>query len=130
MKKIFEYRNLLIFASLVFGITLIINLISLSIKLTGQFTIYPYLVVMLAAVTCGGLGFIKENPKLLGVCNILWFISLAFNIAAIIFVLPIVILNILGRNKMMNKLELAGKLKMEEKNETDKLPENRNSSNN
>lgn len=105
MGKYFDKRSLLTFTSFVLGVTLLYNLLKLSIEINGELVVYPYMITMLLASLFAGIGFLSINPKVLGLSSVLWLISIAFNFAAIIFIVPIVILNIMGRNKVLKKIE-------------------------
>lgn len=113
MTGYFDKRSLLTFTSFILGFTLIYNLIQLSTRINGSLVLYPYMTTMLIASLLGCIGFFIVNPKLLGLSTVMWLISIAFNLAAVVFIIPIAILNILGRNKVITKMEI------EEKDERD-----------
>lgn len=107
MRGYLNHRSLLTFTSFVFGFALLYNLINLSVKINSELIIYPYMSTMLVACVLCAIGFFMTNEKLLGVSTVMWLISIALNFAAVIFIVPIVILNILGRNRMLTRKEIS-----------------------
>lgn len=106
MNNYLKKRSLLTFTSFILGFTLIFNLVGLSQHINGELIMYPYMITMLIASLLSCIGFFMVNPKLLGLGTVMWLISIAFNVAAIIFIIPIVVLNILGRNKVLKQIEI------------------------
>lgn len=106
MSNYMKKRSLLTFTSFILGFTLLFNLIGLSEQINGQFIMYPYMVTMIIASLLSCVGFFIVNPKLLGLSSVMWLISIGFNLAAIIFVIPIAVLNVLGRNKVLKEIEI------------------------
>lgn len=106
MNSYMRKRSLLTFTSFILGFTLLYNLLQLSQQINGQYIMYPYMVTMLVASLLSCIGFFTINPKFLGLSTVMWLISIAFNLAAIIFIVPIAILNILGRNKVLKQIEI------------------------
>ncbi len=113
MTSYLKKRSLYTFTSFVFGFGLLFNLMRLSVEITGVMTVYPYMYVMFIAAGLSMFGFLLVKPQLLSYSTITWIVAIAFNIAAIIFVVPIVILNIIGRNKVLQVIELEQELNEE-----------------
>lgn len=113
MQKILKYRPLTIFAAIIFGITLIGNLIQLNTELNNELVFYPYLIMMIAALALGTVGYVIVNPKLIRMSTGVWILSAIYNFAAIVFIIPIILLNIFGSRKMSSKLELDSEEKDE-----------------
>lgn len=103
MNNYFKKRSMYSFAAVIFGFVLVINLHKLSFSITDQVILYPYTVSMLLASCLGLIGYILINVRFLGASSVLWIISLVLNVAAIIFIVPIIILNIIGRNKIIDR---------------------------
>lgn len=113
MNNYLKKRSLYTFTSFVFGFALLFNLMRLSVEITGTMTLYPYMYVMFIAAVLSMIGFLLVKPQLLSFSTITWIVAIAFNIAAIIFIIPIVILNIIGRNKVLQVIDLEQELKKE-----------------
>lgn len=105
MKMYFQKRSLYTFCSIVFGIVILVNLIRLDRLLEVNILVTPYFYTMLGAIICASLGFLFIKPQLLGYSTVFWILSLAFNLYAFIFIIPIMLLNIIGRNKVLNVMD-------------------------
>lgn len=79
-------------------------------------TLYPYMYIMFIAAVLSMIGFFVIKPQLLAFSTIAWIVAIGFNIAAIVFIIPIAILNIIGRNKVLQVIDLEQELN-EEKND-------------
>lgn len=121
MEQFLRKRSMFTLLSLVLGVALLINLVKLAVMINGEFIAYPYMITMSGAIFAALIGYLRRDPKALGISSVLWIISLAFNLAAFIFLIPIGLLNIIGRNKLLSKMEEAEEEKKQVKNIDDKF---------
>lgn len=105
MQKFFKYRPMTIFASIAFGLTLLINLISLNIQLEGYFILYPYILIMVVALLSTIAGYVLIKPKLLRISIGVWLLAMIYNFTIVIFVVPLIVLIIFGTRKMYTCIE-------------------------
>lgn len=117
MNKYFKERSLYTFTAIVLGITLLLNLNDIAVKISGEFRLYPYLITMGIANIFACIGFFKKDVQFLAYSSIAWIVSIAFNPAAIILIIPVLLLNITGRNKVLNKIELNKNDNQKEQND-------------
>lgn len=103
--KYFKYRNILLLIEVIIGTQIVFSLTKVNINMSEMASISPYVYTMILAIMFVWIGFIFINPKYLGIGSVFWLVTIAFNIYGIILFLPLFILNVIGRNKMLDTID-------------------------
>lgn len=109
MKGFWQRRSKWNLAALIIGTSLLMNLVQIVQKINGHFILLPYMVTMTLALVVSALGFFKKNSQYIGYGSGFWLFSLALNVNSFLFVIPIFIMNHLGKIKIEkdnSKLEM------------------------